>query len=722
MGILPIKKVSAFERFFGGAFDVWVKTILDKMAKMSKRGMNFDCHRLFLRGRMGRLAFFVVLLLLPLKSRAQYNVDRLIMNGEVALHYEDYVLSIQYFNKVLALKPYLWLPWYDRAMAKYYLDDYIGSESDATKAIDLNPYIEQIFDLRAISRIRQDKYRDAINDYTKAIRLNPSVSSFWINRAICRMNVKDYDQALLDADTIIKRWSNVATAYSLKAEIYLEKNDTAKADEWLDQSLSIDPYNADAWTTRSYIALNRKLWRMADSCLSQAIHLRPKTVNNYVNRALARININNLRGAMADYDMAIDLDQNNFLAHYNRGLLRVQLGDDNRAVEDFDFVVRMEPQNFMAIYNRALLNDRIGDLRAAIRDYTTVIEQFPNFWTGLAARANCYRRLGMKNQAEMDEFRILRAQMDKHIGVQQRWSREKLREMRKRSEIDMNKYNDIVVEDKPKVEHDYSGGIRGSIQNRDVEIAFLPMYHLSYFTYRNAVEGYQAFDTEVESFNAKKDPLRKFNLTCNQTKETLTDVQTKQIFQLIDALTVGISSEENRTAKAALLLQRAVAYAEAQNYSDAVSDLDDYLAVDTASAMGHWERAVCQQLLNDYEESKGQKNSMKLSQVEGDFAMAIQLAPHNAYVFYNRGNLYAKERNYNRAIDDYSRAVSLDPRLAQAYYNRGVAHYYAGHVVEAQKDLSRAGELGLYDAYALSKKIGDLKISENAKNKKSKTK
>ena len=128
----------------------------------------------------------MVALLSVVKANAQYNVDRLIMNGEVALHYDDYVLSIQYFNKVLALKPYLWLPWYDRAVAKFYLDDYIGSQSDASKAIDLNPYIEQIFDLRAISRIRQEKYQDAVSDYDRAIRLNPSVSSFWVNRAICR--------------------------------------------------------------------------------------------------------------------------------------------------------------------------------------------------------------------------------------------------------------------------------------------------------------------------------------------------------------------------------------------------------------------------------------------------------------------------------------------------------------------------------------------------------
>ncbi|MBM6993873.1 MAG: tetratricopeptide repeat protein [Prevotella sp.] len=651
----------------------------------------------------------IVILLMTLLSagtlRAQYNVERLITSGEVALHYEDYVLSIQYFNKVLALKPYLWLPWYDRSVAKFYLDDFVGAEQDASKAIELNPYIEQLFDLRGISRIRQEKYGDAVTDYTKAIKLNPSVSSFWLNRAICRMKVNDYDQALLDADTIIKRWANTASAYSLKAEIYLNKKDTALADSWLSKSLSIDSYNTDAWMTRAYIALNRRDWRSADSSLSKVIHLKPKMVNSYVNRALARLNINNLRGAMADYDMAIDLDPNNFLAHYNRGLLRVQLGDDNRAINDFDFVVKMEPRNFMAIYNRALLNDKVGNLRAAIRDYTNVIDQFPNFWAGLAARARCYRKLGMTAKAELDEFRIFKAQMDKHIGIQQRWSRDKVKEMRKRSEINLDKYNDIVVEDEPRIEHEYKSQYRGTIQNRDVELALLPMYQLSYFSSSNGVRGYQAFDAEVDNFNNKRDPIRRFDLTCNYSHEKLTDVQSRQIFQLIDALSEGIREEKDVKVRAALLLQRAVAYADAQNLSDAIADLDDYIALDSTSALGRWQRAVCQSLQNSYDASRGQNVSMKASQAEGDFAEALKLSPRNAYLYFNRGNLFAADKNYERAIADYTRALQLDPRLAEAYYNRGVVYAQSGNSREAKQDLSKAGELGLYDAYALSKKV-----------------
>ena len=86
---------------------------------------------------------------LSLVARAQYNIEKLLRNGQVALHYEDYVLSIQYFNQIIALKPYLYEPWQYRAVAKFYLDDFTGAEADISKAIELNPYIHQFFDLRS---------------------------------------------------------------------------------------------------------------------------------------------------------------------------------------------------------------------------------------------------------------------------------------------------------------------------------------------------------------------------------------------------------------------------------------------------------------------------------------------------------------------------------------------------------------------------------------------
>ena len=58
--------------------------------------------------QMARGMMILLALVGMLPVNAQYNTDRLMTSGEIALHYEDYVLSIQYFNKVISLKPYLY--------------------------------------------------------------------------------------------------------------------------------------------------------------------------------------------------------------------------------------------------------------------------------------------------------------------------------------------------------------------------------------------------------------------------------------------------------------------------------------------------------------------------------------------------------------------------------------------------------------------------------------
>ena len=49
---------------------------------------------------------------------AQLDTDRITAIGRNALYFDDYILSIQYFNQVIKLKPYLSEPYLLRAIAK----------------------------------------------------------------------------------------------------------------------------------------------------------------------------------------------------------------------------------------------------------------------------------------------------------------------------------------------------------------------------------------------------------------------------------------------------------------------------------------------------------------------------------------------------------------------------------------------------------------------------
>lgn len=645
-------------------------------------------------------AFLILLSFFCQTASAQYNVDRLIVSGRVAVYYEDYILGIQYFNQAIALKPYLYEPWQMRAVAKFHLDDYRGAEADASEAINLNPYITQLYDLRGISRIRLENYDGAIADYTKALSMDPTNQNFWYNRAACRVETKDYERAHLELDTIITRWSKYAQPYLLKAEVYLLQKDTLNGSEWLGKALEVDSYNAEAWRVRAAICLARSEWKNADEYYSKAIHLKPKKAVNYVNRAVARQRLNNLRGAMSDYDLALEFEPNNFLAHYNRGLLRKQVGADNKAIEDFDYVLALEPDNAMALFNRAVLLDQTGDLRAAIRDYTKVINMFPNFWTGLQHRASCYRRLGMTAKAELDEFRILKAQNDKNLGIQPRWSKNKLAAMRKKSEIDLNKYDQIVVDDENNVDHEYKTEYRGKVQNRRVESQYQPYICLSLFGYSNAMANYHPFVAEVDVVNKQ---LKGIRLTVSTLSTQLANDQIKRQFVVVDSLSEILSATTHHPSPD-IYLARSVAYCIGQNYGDAMKDADTYLKQNPNSALGWWQRAVCNARQADYEnDANVQTAQLRLKAVNADFEKAESLDSDNAYILYCHATYLAHRQDYDKAIEYFTRAIKLDERLAEAYFNRGMVYFYKGDKVAGNADLSKAGELGLYSAYSIIK-------------------
>ena len=97
-----------------------------------------------------RALLLVVTILLSVASRAQLNTARVMEIGRNALYFEDYVLSIQYFNKVIDAKPFLHEPYFFRGLAKFYLDDYVGAGEDFGLAIEKNPYVPQYYQLRGL--------------------------------------------------------------------------------------------------------------------------------------------------------------------------------------------------------------------------------------------------------------------------------------------------------------------------------------------------------------------------------------------------------------------------------------------------------------------------------------------------------------------------------------------------------------------------------------------
>ena len=71
----------------------------------------------------------------------------------------------------------------------------------------------------------------------------------------------------------------------------------------------------------------------------------------------------------------------------------------------------------------------------------------------------------------------------------------------------------------------------------------------------------------------------------------------------------------------------------------------------------------------------------------------------------NGKRLRCAQRDFRAAIVDYNEAIERDPEFAEAYYNRGLARLSQGDVNRGIADLSKAGELGIYNAYSIIKRM-----------------
>ena len=84
-----------------------------------------------------------------------------------------------------------------------------------------------------------------------------------------------------------------------------------------------------------------------------------------------------------------------------------------------------------------------------------------------------------------------------------------------------------------------------------------------------------------------------------------------------------------------------------------------------------------------------------------DYDEVIRQQPDFAFAYYNRANMLCTQRDYEAAIRYYTKAIEVDGEFAEAYFNRGLTYIYTDENEKGLSDLSKAGELGIYQAYNL---------------------
>lgn len=680
---------------------------------------------------MKRLMIYIIMCLLycfATPASGQINTERVMNIGRNALQFEDYVLSIQYFNQIIKLKPYWADPYYYRAVAKLSLDDLQGAEEDATSCIERNPYFKNVFYLRGFVRHSQGDYAGAIADYCQGLQYNPSDRNLLFSAAMAYAQSDKYQAADSVYSELLAQYPQYAAGYVTRGQFNIMRGDSVAARADFDKAISLDKNMAAAYELRALLRVKSdKDYSGALSDMNEAVKLQPKNTALYINRAMVKYYTEDLRGAMADYDYVLALDPTNIMAYYNRGLLRAQVGDRNKAVDDFIEVLKREPYNYLAILNRAILYDDLGDYEKAISDYDAVVEVYPEYMEALFARSEAKRKIGDARGGEEDFTLAMRLQEEqKRNPDMAREASDKASEniaARKESDNSINKYDRLMIADDDMAqafEPKYESKVRGRVQDRNVQVSLRPMYVLSYYEQPGELLPKGTFADELAQLNELR--AFKYMLVITNDEPLLESRQITEHFTSASDYTQKIENGSN--VNVLQYMGRSLDLAMLQDYTGALEDINRVITLSPNLMLAYFQRATLRYRNLEYKRSEATfradatdadntaKPAYSIDNARIEYELMIQdlnktieLSPRFAYAYYNRANIYFAQGRVDAAIADYNQAIYLQPDMADAYFNRGLAYLKGGDEIRGREDLSKAGEMGVMAAYNILKRM-----------------
>ncbi len=694
---------------------------------------------------MKRWIFSLILFMISLLSlQAQINTDHMMTIGRNALYFEDYVLSIQYFNQVIKSKPYLAEPYFFRAVAKLYLDDFSGAEDDCSKTLERNEFMVKAYICRSYARMKLGKNEGAINDCDKGLEFDLENKALLYHKGYALVSAKRFNEAEVCLNEMIRRYPADVDAYMAKGQMNVEKGDTLAAIEDFSRTIAVDKYYAPGWGARGWVSLMKDRYSNALADLNEAIRLKSDDPTYYMNRAMARYNLNDLRGTMDDFDRSISLDPNSKLSYLNRAIMRTTVGDLNRALEDYDKVLYLDPDDYQAVYNRGLVRKDLGNNKEAITDFTTIINKYPKFTPAYYQRSDLKKRIGDAKGADKDYFAAWNIEEKAKAEKANAKKNKKTIEVADSTEetFDINKYKRMIAGVSLDTEKDkYQNPMRGRVQDKTAEIELEPLFSLTYYEKSRPGPDRKILDlSKYLPEGAATSSKDLASLLMSNSEQALTTEQADVHFTSRDVYSQRISTAPD---DASLFFARSLDYSLVQDINNALQDLDRALALNKNMVLAYFERAILRyrKMNVDYankqaEEEMSTANSLlrkdptkqlmsDISTKTGSFTLGekafgndfefvlrdldkvIDLEPTFIYAYYNRGNIRCLQRDYRNALIDYSKALDINPDFAEAWFNRGITQIYLGDRDHGLADLRMAGQLGLYKAYNIIKRLGD---------------
>ena len=668
---------------------------------------------------MRRKLLTALLLLLAAGNAAlaQWDRDVFMFRGRQALSDGKYAAAIENFNVLARLDSTDYWTFFFRGIAKYDLGDLRGAGRDFSTSVRLNPVFTEGYRVRAMTFNRTGDYEKALEDLQRALELRPGMNSLYYSRALTYYFSHRYEEAVGDFDLYIRRDPTDAGAYTYRGDAYLALGDTLKAMRDYDKAIETDRFDANAYLHRGGLHSDLGDHRKGIEDLDKAIALDSASTFFHFHRGLMYAKMHDFKAAIADLDEVLKADPGNSLTLYNRSLMYAQVGEYEKAVDDMDRVINVNPRNVLAYFNRAGYFMSTGKWHDALADYDSAIELYPDFAKAYMNRSYVKNMLGRKRESKRDY----------------ETARQKVREYEEKNAAvagtfadTTRAYSSFISFDADFARKDFDDEL---LQHRDVDIRLKPMFKFRMASRPQASgnilgRGYES--ALIERFRASVPVILVVN-----NADTL---KAPSLASSLDFILSGDSSEgagRNPVPPARAAFVRGIYEVQNKQYNSALGwfdkavklcgadgDKDPYAPIYQAFYLMN--RGVLRSEMTDLIASiESKAGTLKLdgsgsarlisekaptrtydrSEAISDLEQAAALLPDIPYIWFNLGNLYCLSSRTIDAISSYDRAIGLYPYMGDAYFNRGLVLIYLKDKEKGCIDMSRAGELGVSDAY-----------------------
>lgn len=658
------------------------------------------------------------LFLLPLVSRAQYDKDVFSFRGRNALADGRYSLAIENFNILVRLDTTDHWTYFYRGIAKYNLGDLRGAGQDFDTSIRLNPIFTNGYHYRGITYSRMGQYDKALEDLQTAIDLRPGNEGLYYSRGVTYFLAQDFDNAIADFNKYIRQQPDDASAFLNRGATYLYLNDTIAALDDYNRAIRLDRFDPEGYIRRGRLYANQGKYDEAIADMGMALSIDPDNTYGYFNRALMYYEMQDYNKAMDDLNRVLKDEPGNALTLYNRSLILAQVGDFEGALDDMDRVININPGNVLAFFNRASFFIEMERYRDALDDYTKAIELYPDFAKAYMNRSYVESLLGM-NAASKRDYETAQS---------------KIRDYREKNLTDegsfadtTKKYESLIALDADFAKKDFDDEL---LQHRDIDINLKPLYKFAIAqaprtpsvgplskTYESSLvtRFQQQLPIPVTITNSSELPPVAIQGRIDNVLygDTAGGAGQRQISASDVAFIKGINEVQNKRYTTALRY-----FDEAVEKADDSEQKDRYVAF--YRSFYYMNRAVLRSEMIDFIASmqtnvqtltmddRGATRARVSDQVShnydyseaiADMQKALEIMPDLPYYHFNLGNLYCLDSQLVSSISSYDKAIENYPYFGDAYYNRGLVLIYLKDKEKGCIDLSRAGELGVSEAY-----------------------